>query len=213
MKKPVKIIVSILGIILLGIPILFISFYISMMPDGEKEDMIRDEAEQYINQTFKNHFEVYDTLYDNMGNFEFEYAAKVRDKVNNIEFLIYHDSETGQLVDTYVADKWVNELKNDIRQYIDANFKEVTDFHAFFDDEIGKELNIDPLNSGSFKEYHVAPTIRITISRTKGNQDDELFNTFISFLKNENILEHGTVIVAYIDAKGVILDEDWSKEF
>jgi len=213
MKKPVIIIVSILGILLLGIMILVISFYIGMMPDSDKEEMIRNDAEEYINHTFNDNFEVYDTLYDNMGNFEFEYAAKVRDKVHKIDFLIYHDSETSELVDTYVADKWIKELENDIHPYINENFEKVNEFHVYIDDEIGQDLKLSPMDSGSYKEYPVSPIIRITLSREKRSQDDIAADTFISYIKSEEILEHGTVILAYIDAKGVILDDEWSRKF
>ena len=66
-----------------------------------------------------------------MGNFGFEYAAKVRDKKTNTEFLVYYDDETEQMVDTYIADKWADDLETEIRPFIKENFGETTDFHRF----------------------------------------------------------------------------------
>ncbi|WP_227522043.1 hypothetical protein [Bacillus solitudinis] len=196
------------------IAVLVLIFITEMTPNSGKEETIKNEASQYLNDNFNDSFEVFDALYDNMGNFEFEYAAKARNANNGVDFLIYHDSETEQLVDTYTADKWGNDLENAIRPYLVANLLEMDDYHAFFDDEIGQTLGIDPTKPGSYIEHSVSPTIRITVSREKSNQDDEQFNAFISYLKTEKILEQGTVIVAYIEKNGAIIDqEEWNKEF
>ena len=103
LKIFLKIILSILGVILIGIGIIVVVFQLEMKPDKDKEKEVRIQAEQYLEDNFNDNFEIYDTLYDNMGNFGFEYAAKVRDKKTNIEFLAYYDDETKQMVDTYIA--------------------------------------------------------------------------------------------------------------
>ena len=103
LKIFLKIILGILGVILIGIGIIVVVFQLEMKPDKDKEKEVRIQAEQYLEDNFNDNFEIYDTLYDNMGNFGFEYAAKVRDKKTNIEFLAYYDDETKQMVDTYIA--------------------------------------------------------------------------------------------------------------
>ncbi|WP_223638826.1 hypothetical protein [Planococcus sp. 4-30] len=123
-RKAVKIILVILGIIFLGITVLAISFNLSMKPDSDREEKIRREADRYLPANFNDDFEIYDTLYDNMGNFEFEYAAKVRDIRSNTEFLVYPDAETEQMVDTYVSDTWSNELEEEMHQYVHRAFGE-----------------------------------------------------------------------------------------
>ncbi|MCP3764836.1 hypothetical protein NLX67_21180 [Domibacillus sp. A3M-37] len=156
----------------------------------------------------------HDVLYDNMGNFEFEYAAKVREKKNNIEFLGYYDDTTKQMTDTYIADKWADDIETEIRPYIKENFGDSTDFFVFYDDRIGDKLGIDPVHPESYKDFNAAPTIRITIPRKKNDGDEELFNSFISYLKNEDKLQQGFVAVEYIAKSGEILEEEeWSKEF
>ena len=135
-----------LGVIVVGIGLLIVTFLLGMKPDKDKEEQVRIQAEQYLEDNFNENFEVYDTLFDNMGNFDFEYAAKVREKKTNTQFLVYYDEETKQMVDTYIADKWADDLKTEISPFIKLNFGETTDFHVFFNNEtIGNELGIDPL--------------------------------------------------------------------
>lgn len=214
MNKYLKITLGILGVILLGIGILVVAFILEMKPDKDKEEEVRIQSEQYLEDNFNDNFEIYDTLYDNMGNFEFEYAAKVRDKKTNTEFLVYYDDETKQMVDTYIADKWANDLDSEIRPFIKENFGETTDFFVFFtNDNIGQELGIAPLNPKSYKDFDVAPIIRITVTRKKSENDEKIINEFIAFLKSEDKLQHGSLAMSYIDEKGVILDDEWNKNF
>ncbi len=214
LNKYLKITLSILGVILLGIGILVVTFILEMKPDKEKEENARIQAEQYLEDHFNDNFEIYDTLYDNMGNFEFEYAAKAMDKKTNTAFLVYYDDETKQMVDTYIADKWANDLKSEMRPFVTKNLGETTDFFvSFTNDNIGQELGIDPLNPKSYKEFDVAPIIRITVTRKKSEDDERILNEFIAFLKSEDKLQHGSIAMSYIDEKGVILDDEWKKDF
>lgn len=214
MNKFLKVTLIIVGVIILAIAILVFSFVQGMKPDKEEEEKVKIQAEEYLEDKFNDQFEIYDTLYDNMGNFNFEYAAKARDKRSNTQFLVYYDEGTEQMVDTYIADKWADDLESEIRSYIKENFGETTDFHVYYDDKIGKELGIDSTNLESYKDFNVAPTIRITIPRKKSGEDEELFNEFISFLNSEDKLQRGIVIVGYVAENGEILEDDeWSREF
>ncbi|KAA9030640.1 hypothetical protein [Niallia endozanthoxylica] len=214
MNKFLKIILGVLSVIVLGVGLLVAIFLAEMKPDKEEEEKVKIQAEQYLEDYFNDNFEVYDTLYDNMGNFGFEYAAKVRDKKNDTAFFVYYDEETKQMADTYIADKWEDDLATELRPYMKENFGEASDFFVFFTNEqIGQELGIDPLHPSSYKEFEVAPTIRITVPREKNNEDETLLNEFITYLKSEEILQHGSVIMEYIAEDGVILDDEWGKEF
>ncbi|WP_277585683.1 hypothetical protein [Psychrobacillus antarcticus] len=214
MKKILKIMLSILGVILLGIGILVVVFLLEMKPDKDKEEEVRIQAEQYLEDNFNDNFEIYDTFYDNMGNFAFEYAASVREKKTNIEFLAYYDDETKQMVDTYIADKWKKDLKSEICPFIEASFGETTDFVVYFtNDNIGRELDIDPLKPKSYKEFDVEPIIRITVPRKKSDDDEKILNELIASLKSEDKLKHGSIAMSYNDEKGVILDDEWHKDF
>ncbi|EKN71625.1 hypothetical protein BABA_00430 [Neobacillus bataviensis LMG 21833] len=181
MSKFLKIFLSILGVIVVGIGILIFSFVQGMKPDKDQEEKIKIQAKQYLAEKFNENFEIYDTLYDNMGNFEFEYAAKVRDKNTHTQFLVYYDDETEQMVDTYIADKWEDDVERDIRPYIKETFGEKADFFVYIDDEIGKELGIDPAHAGSYKDFKVTPTIHIKLPRKKSTDDEKCIEEFISF--------------------------------
>ena len=214
LNKFLKITLSILGVILLGIGLLVVIFVLEMKPDKDEEEKIKIQAGQYLKDNFNDNFEIYDTLYDNMGNFGFEYAAKVRDKKTNTQFLVYYDDETKQMVDTYIADKWADDLEAEIRPFIKENFGETTDFFVFFINEnIGQELGIDPVKPRSYKEFDISPTIRITVPRNRSDGDEKILSEFITFLKKEDNLQHGLVVMEYIAENGVILDDEWGKDF
>ncbi|MFF2456840.1 hypothetical protein [Peribacillus simplex] len=75
-------------------------------------------------------------------------------------------------------------------------------------------MKIDPNKPASYKDYEVSPTIRITLSRKKQDADDGRFTKIIKALIKDGILKHGNMIVEYISANGVPLeDEEWSKKF
>lgn len=214
MNKFLKIILGVLGIILLVIGILVVVFLLEMKPAKEEEEKIKIQAEQYLEEEFNDNFEIYDTLYDNMGNFNFEYAAMAREKRSNTQFFVYYDEVTEQMVDTYIVDKWEDDLENEIRPFINENFSETTNFFvSIINEKIGQELSIDPLNPRSYKEFDIKPAIRITIPRKKNDEDEMMLDKFISFLKNENISQQGSVYLEYIAENGVILDDEWGKEF
>lgn len=214
MKKIVKIPIITFSLIVIGIAILVFSFVQSMKPDKEKEEAVRMQAEEYLEEKFNDNFEIFDTLYDNMGNFSFEYAAKVRDKKRHTQFLVYYEDETKQLVDTYIPEKWADDVEKEISPYVKEHFGQTTTVYVFYDDKIGRELNIDPVNPKSYKEYNIAPIVRLTIPRKKSAEDEKHFNDFISFLKSEDKLQQGLIIVGYIAENGVILEDDeWSKSF
>ncbi len=214
MNKILKVTLIVFGVILVGIVLLVITFIQEMKPDKEKEEQVKAQAEEYLKDHFSDRFEIYDTLYDNMGNFGFEYAAMVRDKISGIQFFVYDDDQTNQMVDTYIAEKWRNDLESEIRPFIREHFGEKTNDYVYFDDETGKELGIDWTDTRNYKDFDVAPTIRLTIPRKKSDEDERLFNKFISFLKSGNKLQQGTLIVGYVAENGEILEEhEWSKEF
>lgn len=214
MKKFLIILFSIIGVVILGVAMLIVSFRMDMKADPDREAEIRTKAEDYLNENFNEDFEVFDTLYDNMGNFGFEYAAKVRDVRSNTEFLVYPKNGTDGMVDTYISKRWAGDIEQAIRPYAIQHFGDRSELHVFIDDEIGRKLKIDPLEPGSYQDYSIAPTIRLAIPREKKKSDEKLFNDFISYMKAEGVVSHGQLIVGYVAETGEILeDEEWSKEF
>ncbi|TCI47958.1 MULTISPECIES: hypothetical protein [unclassified Exiguobacterium] len=215
MGKFLKVTLIIVGVIVLGISVLAFSFVQSMKPDKDEEEKVKQQAEIYLEEHFDDQFEIYDVYFDNMGNFNFDYAAEVVDKRNQTRFFVYYDETTRQMIDTYAADKWADELEKEITPYVKQNFGDTTDVFALYDEEIGNKLGLEPSNPGSYKEHDAVPTIGITLRRKKQDDDEALFNDFISYLKTEDKLQHGYVMVDYIAENGELLEENygWNKEF
>lgn len=81
MKPFIKWILAILVTVILLIIILVVSFILSMKPEKDEVDRIKEQATEYIANNFGDEVVVYDTLYDNMGNFNyFDYDAKAENK-------------------------------------------------------------------------------------------------------------------------------------
>lgn len=239
-KKTLLILLVIFLFILAGVVILMYSFTQGMKGDPVEEKKVRVQAEQYLVEYFKEETHVYDVLYDNMGNFdEFEYAAKVREEKYGTEFLVYSNVHTGKMEDSFISDKWRNDLEKEIKPYIEekigdvkssVEMKEITDSNNYeeiqakigdsselvvlFDREIGRELAIDPNHPKSYKEYDVAPFIHLTIHRKKQDSDENDFNSMIQSIKTDGALVHGELIVNYDSTDGVSLEDDeWRKAF
>ena len=243
MSKTKKILLTILGvflIILAGVMILMFSFTQSMKADPDEEKKVRDQAERYLGKTFDEGTEIYDVLYDNMGNWGyFEYAAKVKHKKYGTQFLVFFNDETGEMEDTFLSNKWQDDAEKEIKPYVEKELgdvliskemgditknedweeiqEEIGDYNQLllvFDEGVGKELKIDPNKPGSYKDYDVSPTIRITLSRKKQDADEDRFTAVINALKKDRVLKHGNMIVEYISTNGVPLDdEEWRGEF
>ncbi|MFE4706060.1 hypothetical protein [Peribacillus simplex] len=89
-KKILLILLGIFSIIVAGVVILVFSFTQSMKADPAEEKKVRDQAERYLGKTFDDGTEIYDVLYDNMGNRGyFEYAAKVKHEKYDTQFLVF----------------------------------------------------------------------------------------------------------------------------
>ena len=103
--------------------------------------------------------------------------------------------------------EWEEDLKSKIRPFIEASFGETTDFFVHF-----TTGNIG-LKPKGYKESDVAPFILITVPRKKSDDDEKILNELIASLKSEDKLKHGLFAMSYIDEKGVILDDEWHKDF
>lgn len=104
--------------------------------------------------------------------------------------------------------EWEEDLKSEIRPFIEASFGETTDFFVYF--TTGNNIGLKPKG---YKESDVAPFILITVPRKKSDDDEKILNELIASLKSEDKLKHGLFAMSYIDEKGVILDDEWHKDF
>lgn len=193
LNKYLKITLGVLGVIVLGIGILMFDFVLSMKPDKDKEEQVRVQAEQYLEENFEDgRYEIYDVWYDNMDIKPFEYASKVRSE-DNIEFLVYLNKENKTMEDTYVAEKWAKNLYSDLNSYLIKNISDIEEVSVMFDDEVGSKYNLNFKNAGEYKDYEASATILITLSRNLNDNDKNLLNGVTNYLKSELKVKHATV--------------------
>lgn len=105
---------------------LIVIFIVDMTPDAGKEEEVKEKASAYLDAHFSGQMEMYDTLYDNMGNFNgFDYAAKVRNTTNGVDFTVYEDAASGEMVDTYAVNYFEDELSDLIMEDVEKRFIEI----------------------------------------------------------------------------------------
>ncbi|PGK51756.1 hypothetical protein CN918_28610 [Priestia megaterium] len=200
----------IIGAIVIGI----IVYNLSMKPNKEKTEEIQKDAKSYIEEHFDDSVHLYGTLYDNMGNMGYDYAAKAEDKKTGTQFVIYRNDETNKLVDTYVSQKWSDDVRKDVLPYVHKKFGKKADVLAYYDDEIGAKLHLTPSTMGSYKERDVYVTVRVSLPRKKKSTDNQEFKEMVSYLKQDLKIKSGQLIVGYVAENGEILeDKEWQKTF
>lgn len=200
----------IIGIIVIGI----IVYNLSMKPSKVKTEEIQRDAKSYIEEHFDDSVRLYGTLYDNMGNMGYDYAAKAEDKKTGTQFVIYRNDETNKLVDTYVSQKWSDDVRKDVLPYVHKKFGKKADVLAYYNDEIGEKLHLSPSTMGSYKNRDVYATVRVTLPRKKKSTDNQQFKEMVSYLEQDLKIKSGQLIVGYVAENGEILEEnEWHKTF
>ena len=202
MKRVAKGLVLIISLVIIVVVGAIFIFNQSLKPDEDKEEKVKVEAKKYLKTHFTDSTVIYDTLYDNMGNFPFEYAAKVTNEKDQTNFLVYYNDEVNEMEDSYISSKWESQLNKKVRPYIIQKFEPLDELIVFYDAQVGKTYNINPNIATSYKDYNASPSITISIARKPKKEDAETFSEMVSFLKKEAELKHGTVTFNYVK-KGV----------
>ena len=202
MKRVAKGLVLIISLVIIVVVGAIFIFNQSLKPDEDKEEKVKVEAKKYLKTHFTDSTVIYDTLYDNMGNFPFEYAAKVTNEKDQTNFLVYYNDEVNEMEDSYVSSKWESQLEKKVRPYVTQKFNPLDELVVFYDAKVGKTYNINPDTATSYKDYNASPSITISIARKPKKEDAETFSEMVSFLKKEAELKHGTVTLNYVK-KGV----------
>ncbi|GKV63910.1 MULTISPECIES: hypothetical protein [unclassified Sporosarcina] len=171
MNKVVKGLLILGSLVLAVILIFVIIFWIEMSPNKSEEEKVKMQAEEFLNSNYDGEYEIYDVLYDNMENFNyFKYAAKVRDKSNGEDFLVYYNDELQKMEDSREADKRYNEIKNNVEPKV----------KKFIDENINKE-NVTSVHY--LPKRDVLVNIRL-LEDQKENQE-KYYNLITEYLKDE----------------------------
>ncbi|MBB6447005.1 hypothetical protein [Bacillus benzoevorans] len=213
-------------LVLLGIGYVYLYFAMSDVtfidrmkgtydPIPEREEETREQAQEYLNTVFTGgHYTIYDIAFEsNDTDTLYSYAGMVRDEVNNVEFLVFHNNQTGKMEDNYVAMKWTKDLGNDLRPFITEQFGEAADLYVYFDERQINAYNIDPNQPGSYKDYKFKPQIYVPIERKKKAEDEKAYPKLLIFVKKECGLKHAFVNVQYYVNQEPMMEDDWVEEF
>ena len=169
-------------------------------PIPEREEETRKQAQEYLDTVFTGeHYTIYDIAFETNETDEtlYSYAAMVRNKENNVEFLVYLNNQTGKMEDNYVAMKWTKDLENDLRPFITEHFGTSADLYVMYHESEIDPYNIDPNNPGSYRDYTIYPDIYVPIMRKKKAEDEKHYSDLLIFLKKECGLKHAFVNVQY----------------
>ncbi|MFZ0075517.1 MAG: hypothetical protein WAL00_05325 [Exiguobacterium undae] len=207
MKRLIIVIFSLIGVIGCGVVILVFTFWQDAKPDVAQEEKIKSEAKIYLEkQKYLPDARVTGSVYDSMGNFSFEYAARAVDEKTNTEFLIYQTEESGTFVDSYHASLWEDRLERSITSPTLEKLDEELIVRVLYDNDEIQQLGTDRFDSNAYLRADVAPTILIDVPRKRHEQDKVQITAWAKSLREQKILRHMTVKVDYVSKKGELLE-------
>lgn len=180
-----------IGVLAVGMGGLAFMFNQSMQSDPDEEAKAIQLAEPYVAERFDNAELTTEVTFDNMGNLPFEYAATAVDSVTGTEFFVYADETTGEVVDTFLASKWEDDVTYDV----------------FYDEVAVRQLDASAANPLAYKTADVVPTILVTIHREPASGDEALVRAWMAALKESDMLRHAEVHVDYVAKNGEILND------
>ncbi|QHT47930.1 hypothetical protein M662_16045 [Bacillus sp. SB49] len=177
---------------------LIVIFIVDMTPDAGKEEEVKEKAGAYLDAHFSGQMEMYDTLYDNMGNFHgFDYAAKVRNTTNGVDFTVYEDAASKEMVDTYAVNYFEDELSDLIMEDVEKRFTEIEMVMVSYADPAVTDKYIGETDLPAIQELDAAPSVSIWVNRERKPVDERSVDELLDILKNDLKLPHAQVMVQY----------------
>lgn len=206
MKRWFIVIASLIGVIGGGALMMTSAFTKDMESDGTKEAEIQQKAKTYLEKHLPK-AKVTGSLYDNMGNFSFEYAARAVDEKTNTEFFVYQQEESGRLVDSHHASLWEDRLEQRILSPTLEKLKDQLSVTVLYDNDKIQRLGKVRFDSNAYLRTEVAPTILISVPRKQSEQDKTQITAWAKSLREQKILQYMTVKVDYVSEKGELLED------
>lgn len=196
-----------IGVLAVGMGGLAFMFNQSMQSDPDEEAKAIQLAEPYVAERFDNAELTTEVTFDNMGNLPFEYAATAVDSVTGTEFFVYADETTGEVVDTFLASKWEDDVTDVIEDSVMMAFGRDVTYDVFYDEVAVRELDNSAANPLAYKTADVVPTILVTIHREPASGDEALVRSWMAALQESDMLRHTDVHVDYVAKNGEILND------
>ncbi|WP_051254731.1 hypothetical protein [Halobacillus kuroshimensis] len=190
MNKAGKWILITIGSIAACIGIMIVIFIIDMTPDSSEEEKVKEKAADYLEETYSGQMEIFDTLYDNMGNFAgFEYAAKVTNNDNDVSFLVYEDRSTGRMVDDYAVRYYEDQLYDMIIDDIEQRFTPIGMVTVSYDEGIDRKFQGE-VDLPEIRELEASPSIIVWLDREAEEGDQRRVDELMDILKNDLEIPH-----------------------
>lgn len=196
-----------IGMLVFGIGGLLFAFNQLMQSDPDEEAKAIKLAEPYVAERFDNSELTREVTFDNMGNFPFEYAATAVDSITGTEFFVYADETTGEVVDTFLASKWEDDVTDVIKDSVMTAFGRDVTYDVFYDEVAVRQLGASVANPLAYKTADVVPTILLTIHGEPASEDEALVRNWMTALKESDMLRHAEVHVDYVAKNGEILND------
>lgn len=206
MKRWFVVIASLLGVIGGGALMMTYAFTQDMDSDETREAEIQQKAKTYLEKHLPE-AKVTGSLYDNMGNFPFEYAARAIDEKTNIEFFVYQQEKSGTLIDSYHASLWEDQLE---RRIPSPRLEQLTDqlsVTVLYKNDKIQRLGDARFDSKAYLRKEVAPTLLVDVPRKRHEQDKAQVTAWAKSLREQQILQHMTVKIDYVSKKGELLED------
>ncbi|WP_290776277.1 hypothetical protein [Exiguobacterium sp. UBA5002] len=199
-------IASLIGVIGGSALLMTFAFTQDMNSDGTKETEVQRNAKTYLEQHLPE-AKVTGSLYDNMGNFPFEYAARAIDEKTNTEFFVYQQEESGRFVDSYHASLWEDRLERRIPSPTLEQLNHQLSVTVLYDNDKIQRLGKVRFDSKAYLRAEIAPTLLVDVPRKRHEQDRAQIKEWAKSLREQGILQHMTVKVDYVSKKGELLED------
>ncbi|MGN7853207.1 MULTISPECIES: hypothetical protein [Exiguobacterium] len=205
MKRWFIVVASLVGVIGGGAWMMTYAFTKDMESDGTKEAEVQQKAKTYLEKHLPE-AKVTGSIYDNMGNYSFEYAARAVDEKTNTEFFVYQQKESGKFVDTYHAALWEDRLEQRIPSPTLEQLNNQLSVTVLYDNDKIQQLGDARFDSKAYLRKEVAPTLLVDVPRKRHEQDKAQVTAWAKSLREQKILQHMTVKVDYVSEKGELLE-------
>ena len=187
---------GIVVLLIVGTVFFFMAFRSSLIPDEKEMEKVTEQAEQYLQTKYPEmRYEISDVSYNSeekSGNYD--YAAMILDTETQKSFMVYENRRTGKMEDDITIreeEEFLKQVKSKIDSYINEKFGETKEIALTASGEVGG-----------------IPSLNIGLNNKKDELNEEMFLSFIDYLKYELKIEHAYVSIMYDNG-----NELWDKEF
>jgi len=205
-KRWFIVVASLVGVIGGGAWMMTYAFTKDMESDGTKEAEVQQKAKTYLEKHLPES-KVTGSIYNNMGNYSFEYAARAVDEKTNTEFFVYQQKESGKFVDTYHAALWEDRLEQRIPSPTLEKLKDQLSVTVLYDNDKIQRLGKVRFDSNAYLRAEIAPTLLVDVPRKRHEQDRAQIKEWAKSLREQGILQHMTVKIDYVSKKGELLED------